>query len=82
MEREGFVLALQVHLKERQITVLSGTSETGDIYIREIQWGSEIRTSMDFKWSKRGLAANGPDFEWDLNPESQPYPLTTFGTFP
>ena len=28
-----------------------------------IQWGSEIRTSLDLKWSKRGWVAN---FEWDL----------------
>ena len=32
-----------------------------------IQWGSEILTSLDFEWSKRGwVAANGLDFEWDL----------------
>ena len=44
------------------------------------QWGSEIRTSLDFKWSKRGWVANGPDFEWGLksgspaiwNPDKQP----------
>ena len=30
------------------------------------QWGSEIQTSMDFEWSKRGWVANGLDFEWDL----------------
>ena len=29
--------------------------------------GSEILTSLDFEWSKRGwVAANGLDFEWDL----------------
>ena len=31
-----------------------------------IQWGSEIWTSLDFKWSKRGWVANGLDFKWDL----------------
>ena len=31
-----------------------------------IQWGSEIRTSLDFEWSKRGWVANGPDFELNL----------------
>ena len=31
-----------------------------------LQWGSEIRTSLDFEWSKRGWVTNGPDFEWDL----------------
>ena len=32
-----------------------------------IQWGSEIRTSLDFEWSNRGWVAKDPDFEWDLN---------------
>ena len=31
-----------------------------------VQWRSEIWTSLDFKWSKRGWFANGPYFEWDL----------------
>ena len=31
-----------------------------------LQWGSEIWTSLDFEWSKRGWVANGLDFEWDL----------------
>ena len=32
-----------------------------------IQWESEIQTSLDFQWLKRGcVAANGLDFEWDL----------------
>ena len=30
------------------------------------QWGSEIWTRMDFRWSKRGWVLNGLDFEWDL----------------
>ena len=30
--------------------------------------GSEIFTSLDFEWSKKGCAANVPDFEWDLKP--------------
>ena len=35
-----------------------------------IQWGFEIWTSLDFKWSKRGWIVNGPDFEWDLKSRS------------
>ena len=35
-------------------------------FLVAIQWGSEIRTSPDFEWSKRGWVANGPDFEWDF----------------
>ena len=35
------------------------------VFIR-IQWGSEIRPSLDFQWSKTGWVANGLDFEWDL----------------
>ena len=30
-------------------------------YTVHIQWGSEIRTSLDFEWSKRGWVANGPE---------------------
>ena len=33
---------------------------------RGLQWGSEIRTSLEFEWSKRGWVSNVPDFEWDL----------------
>ena len=33
--------------------------------------GSEIWTSLDFKWSKKDWFANGLDFEWDLISESQ-----------
>ena len=36
---------------------------TINTYIK-IQWRSEIRPSLDFKWSKRGWEANGLDFEW------------------
>ena len=31
-----------------------------------MQWRSEMWTSLDFKWLKRGWVAKGPDFEWDL----------------
>ena len=31
-----------------------------------MQWGSEICTSLDFEWSKRGWVANVPDFQRDL----------------
>ena len=29
----------------------------------QVQWGSEIQTSMDFEWGKRCLFANDVDFE-------------------
>ena len=32
----------------------------------QLQWGSEIRPSLDLEWSKRGWFANGLDFERDL----------------
>ena len=31
-----------------------------------VHLGSEIQTSLDFKWLRRGWVTNGPDFEWDL----------------
>ena len=31
-----------------------------------VQWGSEIRSSLDFEWSKRGWFSNSLNFEWDL----------------
>ena len=43
----------------------------------EIQWGSEIWTSLDFEWSKKGWVADGPDFEWDLKSGSY-LPLEVF----
>ena len=33
-----------------------------------IQWGSEIWTSLDFRWSKRSWVENGWDFKWDQEP--------------
>ena len=36
------------------------------LHVLVIQWGSEIRPSLDFEWSKRGWVANSPDFKWDL----------------
>ena len=36
------------------------------ISLWDIQWGSEIQTSLDFELSKRGWVANGQDFVWDL----------------
>ena len=48
----------------------------------EIQWGSEIQTSLDFEWSKRGWLAISVDFKWDLksgNLEAQPSELRTNG---
>ena len=32
-----------------------------------VQWESEIRTCLKFKWSKRDWVANGLDFEWAHN---------------
>ena len=32
----------------------------------QLQWGSEIRPSLDFEWSKTGWVTNGLDFKWDL----------------
>ena len=29
----------------------------------QIQWGSEMWTSLDFEWTKRGWVSKGPDFE-------------------
>ena len=42
---------------------------------------SEIQTSPDFEWSKRGWFANGSDFEWDLKFRSpaQPSEILTNG---
>ena len=31
-----------------------------------VKRGSEIQTSLDSKWPKRGWVANGPDFKWNL----------------
>ena len=36
----------------------------------QIQWGSEIRPSLDFEFSKTGWVTNGLDFEWDLKSRS------------
>ena len=33
----------------------------------QTQWGSEIQTSLDSKWSKKVWVANGLDFKLDLN---------------
>ena len=41
-----------------------------------LQWGSEYRTSLVFKWSKRGRIPNGLVFEWHLN-TGQPNHLNT-----
>ena len=36
----------------------------------QIQWGSEIRISLDFKLPEGGWVANGLDFKWDLKSKS------------
>ena len=36
------------------------------VIICYVHWGSEIWTSLDFEWSKRGWVANGPYFKCDL----------------
>ena len=38
--------------------------------VKLITLGSEIRSSLDLEWSKRGWVANGPDFKWDLKSQS------------
>ena len=52
-----------------------------------VQWGSEIQTSLDLKWLKRGWVANGQDLElamksvspniWNLD-KLQPFCQKTF----
>ena len=37
------------------------------------QWGSEIRTGPDFKWSQLCWFSNGPNFEWIWNLQAQPF---------
>ena len=37
------------------------------VMCKQIQWGSEYRTSLVFKWSKRGQMPNGLVFECHLN---------------
>ena len=44
-----------------------------------LQWGSEIWTSLDFLWSKRGCVAKGLDFEWDLKSRSTTPEIRTIG---
>ena len=48
---------------------MSQTTHSGDLN-GELQWGSEIQTSLDFEWSKRGWVENGLDFELDLKNRS------------
>ena len=43
-----------------------GDPAYGQLVRFHVQWGSEIRTSLDLGWSKIGWAASGPDFECDL----------------
>ena len=44
-----------------------------------IEWGSEIPTSLDFEWSKRGWVANGPDLNGIWNLEAQLFEIWTNG---
>ena len=37
---------------------------------RSVQWGSEIQTSLDFEWSKRGWVEKGLDLKWNLKSRS------------
>ena len=62
------------HLREVKS---SGTNSSpqGSISKKErLQWGSEIHTSLDYKWLKKGWVVNGPDFEWDLKSGSSTIP--------
>ena len=45
--------------------------------ISKLHWGSEIWTSLDFEWSKKGWVVNGLDFNWDL--KAQPFENQTNG---
>ena len=57
------------HLNKVQVKIcfsdVCNADPDGD-QVTSVQWGSEIRTRLDFKWSKRGWVANGVNFEWDL----------------
>ena len=44
-----------------------------------VQWGSEIMTSVDFEWSKKGWVTIRPDFKWDLKSRSQQLEIQTNG---
>ena len=39
-------------------------STTFKVKFLQLQWGSEIRTNLDFEWSKKGWVANVPDLKW------------------
>ena len=52
-------------MQTKKIQVEKGIKNSG-LGSHHVQWGSEIWTSLYFKWLKRGWVANGPDFEWDL----------------
>ena len=45
-------------------------------YLIEIQWGSEILTSLDFEWSQIGLMPNGLVFKGHFN-TGQPNHMNT-----
>ena len=47
-------------------SVTLGTGRTGQAITKIIQWGTEIGTSLDFEWSKRGCVVNGLVFKSDL----------------
>ena len=64
----------QMCTREDSLAYILGTPSIDDVMSYNslttlslgIQWGSEIRPSLDFEWSKTGWVANGLDFEWDL----------------
>ena len=56
-----------------------GKNSVMDNSRRGLQWGSEIRTRLDFEWSKRGWVPNGPDFEWDLKSRNSTIGIRTDG---
>ena len=63
----------------RVLKVQSEIPETKKWYVAVslIQWGSEILTSLDSEWSKRGWVANGLDF---CNLEAQPLVIRKNGS--
>ena len=47
--------------------------------VNPVKWGSEIWTSLDFKWSKRGWVQMVWISNGILNPEAQPFEISTNG---
>ena len=59
-----------IGLMQLPLHEMSRAMRKHQISVLLIQWGSEIRPSLNFEWLKRNWVANGPDFKWDLKSES------------